>query len=64
MTLPPSQQIDLTFEINNFDDRQNMIRAFANSGYKVWCTDTMQLLDSRYFVHVEYANKPDGEVKK
>lgn len=49
-----SEQVEhyIQFEINNYDDRQNLIRAFVNAGYKVWCTTTQQLLEVRYFVNV------------
>lgn len=41
------------FEISNYEDRQNLIRALANAGYKVWCHETKDLLTTHYYVRVE-----------
>lgn len=43
----------IQFEINNYEDRQNFIRALANAGYKVWVHNIQQLLDSHFYVRVE-----------
>jgi len=53
----PSVQI-VRLRINSYEDRNNMVLALANAGYKVWILkkeDT--LIGNNYFVCYEYIEK-------
>lgn len=44
----------IRFRINSFDDRQNVVIAFANSGYKVWVVEEKPgVFSADYYVCVE-----------
>lgn len=50
--LPAKGLESINFQIDNYDDRQNMIRALANAGYKVWCEEKPLTMGKDYFVCV------------
>ena len=51
----------IRFKINPEEDRQNMIRAFANSGYKVWVRSETYLLDTDFYVCIDDPGEHQSE---
>ena len=41
------------FKIQSHDDREKMVTALANSGYKVWVEEKAHLYQKEYYVCVE-----------
>ena len=47
------KKVAIVLEIQSQDDRDKMVTALANSGFKVWVTTEEDLLMKRYYVNIE-----------